>query len=220
MGFSRRTTTEIQVFHRAGSEAVAYDLSQPHRVTITVPTGSLWTSGPHWHESHTEYLQIKQGRALVRLGPGIKEYSAQDGIIQVPRYAVHEWQRVPHSEDGEDLIVQEWTIPEDGDKEAFFRMLNSFLTEQEPQKLYHVHKVVRWMVGRWVEQWVVMLQLFAIFQAWDNYPVFLGDDSGWIGWLTTHLVLGIASMAGLLIGVRGDYPEYTGEQTKSKEKPG
>lgn len=163
----------------------------------------------------------------MRLGSGVREYSAEDGIIQVPRYVVHEWRRVPDSGDREDLVVQEWTVPEDGDKEAFFRMLNSFLTEQEPQKLYQVPRVVEWVVGTWIEKWVVVLQLFAIFQTWDNYPVLLGKNNGWIGWLTTHLVLGIASKVGLLMGIQGDYPEYTGggkmvhptgEQARSKDK--
>ncbi|KAK5275752.1 hypothetical protein LTR40_012550, partial [Exophiala xenobiotica] len=114
----------------------------PDCVTITVPVGSAWTSGRHWHETHTEYLQVLQGRAFVTLGPRYQEYDSEDGAIEVPKFMVHEWRRhvwgegeEDHQED-QDLIVREWTVPEDGKKEVFFRMLNFFLTEDHPGSLY------------------------------------------------------------------------------------
>ena len=170
------------------------------------------------------------------LGSVTKEYTAQDGIIAVPKYAVHEWRRVPGSkqennrdQDGDDLVVHEWTVPADGDKEAFFRMLNSFLTEEDPSRLYELPWPIRgWpLVGAWVEKWVVILQLFTIFWTWDNYPVFVrGGDSGWISWTVTHLILRIASWVARWVGVYGSYPEYleglrTGDRTplgKDKDK--
>ena len=68
MAISRRQTADVKVFKRSGPEAVVYDLSKTNCVTITLAIGSKWTSQPHWHETHTEFLQILQGRAFVRLG--------------------------------------------------------------------------------------------------------------------------------------------------------
>lgn len=54
---------------------------------------------------------------------------AEDGIITVPVNARHEWRRVENG--GEELVVREWTDPEDGEKEVFFRNLNSVLLESQ-----------------------------------------------------------------------------------------
>lgn len=223
MPIKRRQTTHIQRFDRPGPEEVTYDLSQPNCVTITLPVSSTWSSGPHWHETHTEYLQVLQGRAYVRLGDAAGEYSASDGVIEVPKYAVHEWHRASlatedHSDDiddGGELVVREWTVPEDGQKEVFFRMLNSFLTEPRPSSLYDAPALVpRWILERWMEKWIVMLQLFCIFRSWDNWPVMIGDGGGLLGWMATHVVLGFCSVAGWMLGLRGTYPEYVTEELR------
>lgn len=209
MAIKRKTTTQTQVFRREGPQAVRYDLSRPDCVTITIPIGSTWTSGLHWHETHTEYLQILQGRAFVRLGHRSQEYdSSQDGAIEVPNFVVHEWHRVWGEEDQEELIVREWTVPEDGKKEVFFRMLNSFLTEDHPGSLYKAPGMVPQRVMGWIEAWIVMLQLFAIFRSCDNWPVLVGDDSGLCSRSATHLVLAICTGIGYMLGLRGIYQEY------------
>jgi quercetin dioxygenase-like cupin family protein len=212
MNVRRRNTTDIQVFEREGHEAVTYDLSQSDCVTITVPLTSQWTSGPHWHEKHTEYLHILQGRALVRLANATKEYEAGDDIIEVPKYTVHEWQRVPGDNDGQPLVVREWTDPADGQKEIFFRMLNSFLTEANPSSLFTLPFSVPGLLSKWIESWVVMLQLHIIFQSCDNWPVLVGDDSGWRSWTATHLVLTTSSWMGACLGLKGIYIDYVDDE--------
>lgn len=72
-----------------------------------------------WHETHTEYLQILSGAAEITLSETTQIYTSASGKITVPRYARHEWKRA--SPEGDDLIVQEWTDPGDGEKEVFFR---------------------------------------------------------------------------------------------------
>ena len=85
-------------------------------------------------------------------------------MIQVDRGVVHESQRVDEGYAVGELVVREWTVPEDGMKEVFFRMLNSFLMEERPSGLYEMPAIVpRWAKG-WVEKWIVMLQLLIIFQ--------------------------------------------------------
>lgn len=217
MAISRRKTTQLQVFERGGATAVTYDLSQPHRVTITVPSTSAWTSGPHWHETHDEYLQVLQGRASVRLGNQVKEYGPEDGIIEVPKYTVHEWRNVPGNRQQQALIVREWTVPEDGQKEGFFRMLNSYLTEPQASLLYQPPiSLPRWTDGM-VEKWIVTLQLFIIFRSWDNWPVIYGDDSGWISWTTTHLIFWLSSWVGWVFGLRGIYDEYIDQKALMRD---
>lgn len=219
MAIKRRLTSHVQVFTRKGPQAVIYDLSEAPHVTITVPVSSTWTSGPHWHETHTEHLQIMQGAAIVRLGdrPG-RPYGTGDGVIEVPRYTVHEWHRVPPGDgDEEDLVVREWTVPEDGQKEAFFRMLNSFLTEDDPRCLYKVPTITPVWLRRMIGRWVIVLQLFSIFREWDNWPVLVGDNGGgWLSWSLTHAVLYACSWFGAVLGLQGIYIEYIGEELVSR----
>ncbi|OAL39045.1 hypothetical protein AYO20_01796 [Fonsecaea nubica] len=212
MAIRRQQTSNITVFRRTGPAAVTYDLSSADCVTITVPVGSTWTSGPHWHETHTEFLQILQGRAFVKLGARSGVYRAEDGAIEVPRYTVHEWHRVAGDDDGEDLVVREWTMPRDGQKEIFFRMLNSFLTEAHPSSLYTSPAMIPRWVTKWVEHWIVALQLFCIFDSWDNWPVLIGNDNGWLSWAVTHLVLRVASAIAFVLGLRGTYSAYVNDE--------
>jgi len=208
MATGRRTTIGLKIFDRPGPEAVTYDLSKGDCVTITVPVGSKWTSGPHWHETHTEFLQVLQGRAFIRLGLRAGVYGPEDGVIEVPKYTVHEWHRTEGKHDQDFLVVREWTVPSDGQKEMFFRMLNSCLTEAHPQLKYTTPAMTpRWMWS-WIESWIVPLQLFCIFRSRDNWPVFVGDDSGWYSWCITHSVLGSASAIGYVFGLQGEYKEY------------
>jgi hypothetical protein len=143
-------------------------------------------------------------------------------------FTVHEWHRVwdsranPNDEDDGDLIVREWTAPEDGQKEVFFRMLNSFLTEPHPSSLYEIpssnilRPAMRITKG-FIERWIVTLQLFAIFRAWDNWPVLVGPSNGYFSRLATHVVLGFCSSVGrYMLGLGGLYGEYVDEDLIAK----
>ncbi|PMD39633.1 hypothetical protein L207DRAFT_512632 [Hyaloscypha variabilis F] len=196
----RSITKDRTSFTRAGS--VTYALPSPPFsspvVTITLPPKSNWTSGLHWHEDHTEYLQIVRGSALVTLDNRTQVFTSDNGIITVPRFARHEWQRA--SAEGEDLVVKEWTDPADGQKEVFFRNLSSVIldcTKDGPPK-----------------EWWLTWQLFVVFWGLDNYPVFL--KMAWIPligtlleWVLTHVVLLVAVFAGKMIGLSSVYAEYT-----------
>ncbi|KAJ9606020.1 hypothetical protein H2200_009869 [Cladophialophora chaetospira] len=217
MAISRTQTSEVKIFKRSGPEAVLYDLSQTSCVTITLPPGSRWTSQPHWHETHTEYLQILQGRAFVRLGNRTGMYEPGDGVVEVPKYTVHEWHRAA-LDDQEELVVREWTVPEDGQKEAFFRNLNSFLTEPQPSGMFNTPAVIPRWVRSWLEKWIIPLQLFCIFRTWDNWPLFVGDDSGLFSWAITHVVLGVSSVFGFVLGLRGTYGEYVNEELLARTR--
>lgn len=196
----RTITKNYNSFTRQGS--VTYALPSPPFsspvVTITLPPKSTWTSGLHWHETHTEYLQIVRGTALVTLNKSTRTYTAADGIVIIPRFARHEWQRA--IADGEELVVREWTDPADGAKEVFFRNLSSVVvdcTKNGPPK-----------------EWWLTWQLFVVFWGLDNYPVFL--EIAWVPlvgstleWALTHLLLLAAVLAGKIVGLKSAYGEYT-----------
>jgi hypothetical protein len=127
-----------------------------------------------------------------------KVHGPDDGVVVVERFTVHEWRRA--GGEGEELVVREWTEPGDGQKEVFFRMLNSFLTEPRPE---------------WVEKWVVPVQLFVIFRELDNWPVLAGTTRrvDWLNWTFTHAVLWFVSWAGRFLGLKARYVEYLGKST-------
>ncbi|KAF8854087.1 hypothetical protein BDZ45DRAFT_806089 [Acephala macrosclerotiorum] len=225
----RTNTTSRNSFTRPNS--VIYELPDPYSsstvVTITLPSGSTWTSGLHWHETHTEFLQILQGTALITLSSPTnsslitKTYDSTSGPITVPKYARHEWCRASPS--GPPLIVQEWTEPRDGEKEVFFRNLSSVIedeTKNGPPR-----------------EWWLTWQLFVIFWGLDNWPVLLassdvpivgkilgvGGLGSWFEWVVTHIALGLAAWIGGLVGLKSVYLEYTparllkrAERTKEK----
>ncbi|KAI2780648.1 hypothetical protein F4815DRAFT_124806 [Daldinia loculata] len=202
---SRRTRRKDQdVFTRPGPEAVTYDLSVRDQATIRVPVGSAWTSGPHWHDSHTEFLQVLAGRAHVTLSGRIFCVGPADGVVTVPRGAVHEWRRADRKEvglgeaeqdigaDAGELVVREWTEPKDGAKEMFFRNLNGIILDATAG-------------GAWGEA-LVTLELWNLFWRADNYPVTVGV--GWVGGVATRAAMGVAVAMGWVLGRRGVYEEY------------
>ncbi|KAE8323591.1 hypothetical protein BDV39DRAFT_195801 [Aspergillus sergii] len=183
----RTETKHTNTFTRPGE--VTYILPEPPSSTVTIilPPKSSWTSGSHWHESHTEYLRVIQGAAKVTIQNRTCTYRPSDGVITIPKFAVHEWSRVRNLDDSdvndEDLIVQEWTDPADGLKEVFFRNLNSVILERSGKG--------------WFGSVVFMLQLWTIFHKLDNWPVIL-DGPFYVRWLLTHVVVGFGARFGTL----------------------
>ncbi|KAH7364066.1 hypothetical protein BKA65DRAFT_532714 [Rhexocercosporidium sp. MPI-PUGE-AT-0058] len=225
---SRKSTTHLNVFTRPGS--VTYTLPSPPYsspyTTITLPVGSTWTSGLHWHETHTEYLQIISGAAIIALNNTTCIYTSSSGVITVPRYAKHEWQRASRAQAlgydftpslqttytqqdfDDELIVREWTDPNDGKKEIFFRNLSGIIAHATVNKQF---------------DWYVTLQLWILFAAMDNWPVFFQVGSlplfgGWLErlglarvleWGVAHVLLWMAGVVGRVSGVRGVWAEFT-----------
>ncbi len=216
----RTSTKHLTLFARPHPAAVSYDMSQPDSVTITVPPQSTWTTGPHWHESHTEYLKVLEGLARIRLGDKTKVYGPLDGVIEVPRFVIHEWQREAKGyarTDGEertDLVVREWTAPADGQKEMFFRTLNSYLLESEPEKLHRSLPLPSFLLD-WLEQRVILVQLLVVFRTMDNWPAYNGEAGsvGWRTWISRHMYLLLAAAVGKLLGLERTYEDYKGPGT-------
>lgn len=85
-------------------------------VRATIPVGSKFQIGAHWHEEYDEYMRVLSGRGKIRLGDSWKVYSAADGDILIKRGVVHDIKRADVDEDdgdgeGEDFVWEEWTEP-------------------------------------------------------------------------------------------------------------
>ncbi|KAK0751265.1 hypothetical protein B0T18DRAFT_435710 [Schizothecium vesticola] len=103
--------------------------------SMTIPGGRIDFKTPAGapprattHETHTEYLQVLQGHALITLSDSTAVFTKDDRIITVPRFTIYGFGRADHTEEGKgsrdiELIMPEWTDPADGDKELFFRNL-------------------------------------------------------------------------------------------------
>lgn len=104
---------------RTGDNAVAYHIPiapssnnvATVKTTIALPRRSSWTSGLHFHATHTEYLCLVKGSIFVELDGEVRLFSASKGgeidkctsdlvhkglVIEVPRYARHDWGRLEH----------------------------------------------------------------------------------------------------------------------------
>ena len=197
---------------------------------ITFRPSSTISTSLHWHTTHTEYIKVLSGAALVMVAGKVKIYTAEDGTAVVPRYARHEWMRFDRpahllskkqmeyqekwmEEQGEDIVqklkktevvAEEWTEPKDGEKEIFFR--NLFSSAREPQ----------WK-GSWLGGVYMVLQIMCVMWKLDNYIVLVdlggkGDGSGWRGFVEaviSYSVMGLASAVGRLMGLMAVNEEYT-----------
>ncbi|KAK3374574.1 Cupin, RmlC-type [Podospora didyma] len=224
------------IITRPFPNAVTYDLSTPNQVTITLPLKSIWSSGLHWHETHTEYLRLVKGKIRVRLGDetSIIHASPQAIEIRIDRKVWHEWSRVPPDnedgsgeEDDEDVVVIERTDPADGAKAIFFWNLNGVILKA--QRSVKPSLLPPWLFGVLMECWVT-LNLFTIFATLDNVPVLLGVRDGmlkrrrssvvavhswtdwllmWVEWTWAHATLKVALTVARLVGAEPVSKEFT-----------
>ena len=202
---------------------VTYNLSTPGRVHITLPTNSTWTSGLHWHETHTEYLCLVKGSIWVQLNDRRDIFTVKKGEsaeVEVPPYTWHEWGRA--SLDGDDVEVVERTDPEDDDKAVFFWNLNGVILDA-PKMLNNawLARLPPRVQGLFLDLWIP-LNLFVIFRNLDNVPVFLNAQKllsvsnadtkarlRRIDVAVSHLVLWMASWVGWVVGLQPVQTRYT-----------
>lgn len=123
----------------------------------------------------------------------------------------------------EDVVVEEWTAPSSVCKPLFFWNLNGVITQCDASPTESLAKrALRWMLGAY---WIPF-QLFVVFYALDNYPVFVGLE-GRLAWLdglgrgvgrraehcvehvVTFAVLFVASLAGRMFRVEAVSEERT-----------
>ncbi|KAK4917341.1 hypothetical protein LTR66_016949, partial [Elasticomyces elasticus] len=112
------------------------DPNRPGLTRITLPPGSTYTPGPHWHEQYIEHFKVLEGRVLVRLDGYSKIVTATDPSQQVDKFVIHEFMRADmdatsDQKDDGDVVIEEWTDPADGTKHVMFRNLFSTLEDAE-----------------------------------------------------------------------------------------
>ena len=184
-----------------GKPAGAMLISQPRdaqkSVTLVMHHGTSATTGLHWHEEKTEYLQILQGRARVRVGDDIAIFTADDGTITIPRFVLHEYGRADGGDltsTDEDLRVREWVDPPDGSKEIFFRNVMGVINDRQAG-----------LVGNLK----LLLSIFTIMKEHDNYPVFI-ESPVWLRKRVTYTVLAGLSFTGRCCGFKATNERYAG----------
>lgn len=225
--------TSNSIIKRDAPDAVSYDLSEPHQVTITLPPSSTWSSGLHWHERHVEFLRVIKGSVQVTLDSQVRTISATDAEteVRVDRNVWHEWRRADIEGD-EDVVVVERTDPEDGEKAVFFWNLNGVILRA--QSLACPPYMPRLLHGILLDVWVT-LSLFAIFRGLDNIPVFVNvlqafSKRGFVfadktlghnvlrgvDLIISRMILLLASSISLLFGIRAVREEFTPDDVRQK----
>ena len=229
----RTNTTALKSFTRSGS--VTYELPNPVLVptniidrtkgtlqecqppstvvTIRIPPFSSWSSGLHYHATHTEYLRVLSGVALVTTvsmtGRSTKRRTKTDGAICIDRFLIHEWGRA--SGEGEEVVVQECTDPADGAKEVFFRNLNSVILDADSI----VEGVLMFLSADWLLKW----QILVICAGMDNFPIFTQSlGTGVAMRIFGKVLLWLVAAMGGLFGLKAWYEEYTPQRLRSSTK--
>lgn len=223
--------TSNPVIKRDAPDAVVYDLSEPHQVTITLPAGSTWSSGLHWHKRHVEYLRVIKGSVQVTLDSQTRTISTSDAEteVRVDQNVWHEWRRAD-IDGNEDVVVVERTDPEDGEKAVFFWNLNGVILRAQGLKCPpYMPKLLH---GILLDSWVT-LSLFSIFRGLDNVPVFVNVLQAFakrgftfteetlghtflraVDLLISHMLLLLASVVAVLLGVRAVREEFTPDEVR------
>ncbi|KAK3064985.1 hypothetical protein LTS18_014871 [Coniosporium uncinatum] len=194
----RTVTKDRSIFFIPGQGGITFEPKSPF-VTITFPVGFPERKGLHWHETHTEYLEVVQGIALITLGEVTETFSSADGIIVIPRFTHHEYRRADTVEAGRDgkdvgLLVREWTDPADGQKQLYFRNVMGLIEDRAGETL---------LSNVWT-----LWQLFVVFSGNDNFPLLLpvpailGPLKPIVERNFTYTLLRILALLGSLVGLR------------------
>lgn len=147
-----------------------------------------YDTGLHFHVDKTETLRVENGAIGVQLGDEELTVTPDAGEVLIPRWTIHRWWLLPDAQG--DTVVWERTIPGSREKEAFFRMLISYLgdlKQREPPAFF---------------------QLYAIFASWDNFPVLGTWLGGWVGRWSVVAYTKFMGCLGRLLGYQSAYPEY------------
>lgn len=186
---------EITMDGNTGSMEISHPRDDQRSVTLTMTHGTSAKTGLHWHEQKTEYLQVLQGRALVRIGNDTAVFTADNGTITIPRFVIHEYGRADLgaiTSNDPDLRIREWVEPADGSKEVFFRNIMGVINDREGGVLGKVKMLVA---------------VFTVMWDHDNYIVVVEGPS-WLRRGVTYAVLGAVSFLGRCCGFKGSDEKY------------
>jgi hypothetical protein len=186
---------EITMDGSAGGMEITHPRDDQRSVVLIIMHGTAAKTGLHWHEQKTEYLQILQGRARVRIANDVAIFTPDDGIITIPRFVIHEYGRADKgsiSSSDPDLRVKEWVDPPDGSKEIFFRNIMGVINDRQGGVFGSIK---------------MLLAVFTVMKEHDNYPVFV-NGPGWLRRNATYAVLNAVSFFGRCCGFKGTNERY------------
>jgi hypothetical protein len=150
-------------------------------------------TGLHFHIDKAEALRVEKGAIGVQLGKEKLILTPESGELVIPRWTVHGWwfHVDPDHPTNDEAIVWERTIPASREKEAFFRVIFSYMGDLPKGKIPS------------------LLQMCCIFNRWDNFPIlrpWWGDVFG--ARMGVIVLTQGTSWLGMLFGFSGLYPEY------------
>ncbi|KEF63067.1 uncharacterized protein A1O9_01043 [Exophiala aquamarina CBS 119918] len=182
---------------------VTFTFPSPHSTLITIPPGSAWEPGPHWHEAYVENVRVVQGRAWVSVNGVVREVGVGEGSVRFGLRDVHTFGRADRGRKGEpgadagDVVIEECTEPDDGFKHVFF------------------YNVLRTVQTSSLARPSTILQLMRTVAHVDNYVdllPFLGS-SWWLPFsLKYALVHAVYGLGSAFAGALG-YPKWSREFT-------
>ena len=187
------------------------------RTRISIPAGSAWMPGPHWHEHYVEHVRVLKGRAKLVVSGVESTRGPGDGVVTFEKFVVHDFGRADGGkalkDGGEEGVVEveEWTEPEDGFKQVFFYnllspMIDPNLGSATPTTSPNI-------------TFPLVLQLLAAIPHLDNFvdplpflphnlPVLGGFLFG-VKYVLTHLIYMAGSAVGRGMGYQRWVREYT-----------
>ncbi|KAH8901629.1 hypothetical protein GQ53DRAFT_7917 [Thozetella sp. PMI_491] len=190
--------------HLPGSSMVSSMLSptSTHRI-MEIPRNSKWSPGSHWHEAYVEHIKVLQGRAKVYINGACRELAAGNEAT-FERFDIHDFCR-SEFDDGETLLIEEWTDNEDGTKIVFF--YNAFSI---------VHDMDKFGGLLWA-----FLRFFYLCSYRDNFIAFCPPAvPRWMQGIVTGAVFGLVRLVGYVAGWSTWYTSYTPEQFRSLANTG
>jgi len=93
-------TSHLSEFTRPPPDSATFAFPPPLMTSPYIPPTLIFfrasaTLGTkmRWHATHTEYIKVVQGAVLVTVSGVTRTYTKDDGVVEVPRCARHEWMR-------------------------------------------------------------------------------------------------------------------------------
>ena len=167
-------TTHISTFTFPPPEVGSISLDDPSKSDLTIPVGSPWTSGRHWHDHHAEHWKVLSGAMLITLNNDSFIVTRESPTVSIPPKVRHElmrWDcpgRTHHQNAAQEAFrkemlvngqskeleklgatavkAEESTTPADGEKQIFFRNLLSAISEPRTSTLGGILKFAQILI--------------------------------------------------------------------------
>lgn len=170
-------------------------------INITLPPTSTFTTSPHFHVSHTEYIRVLCSAALVTIGNRTLILQSSDasegdtdvGVLEIPRGARHEWirfDRDPALLSAQQREVQRSWLKGAGEEEVERLRKKDLIVEEwtdpaDGQKEVFFRNLFGTLLepafeGMWAGEWRRWLWIWVVQWEGDNFLVVVDFGGGWV----------------------------------------